>query len=217
MKYHKLVNKQFKKTVRLSESFDEKSVHQFRVQLRTLRTLLSFIEYDSSISKKLRKIHREYSFLRDLDVLINRWQQIKQPNQIQLLTHLLNLREQEAHKLQQLNIKAKINKVWQSIDQEIIISDDYIDKKMNSWKKKLKKLDGDTYEELHRHRILSKKMRFMIQQLNLKDYDLKKYKKRQEQLGALVDNHVGLNILNSIEIDHPELSDEINTFRKYLN
>ena len=45
---------------------------------------------------------------------------------------------------------------------------------MNSWKKKLKKLDGNTYEELHRHRILSKKVRFMIQQLNLKDYDLKK-------------------------------------------
>lgn len=214
--------------------YDPDRAHQIRVPVRELRALINFFkkniddnDYDL-LNDNLKEIAYLYGPMRELDVLIDYISQIAlaQPNlsdaYYEIFRILENDRRKEMRKTITESKKTKIQNNIREIKAKIEILDLEIEGKLDKWvnkriKKRRKKLSKayetiqvDDYEASHQTRILAKKVRYAANDLQeLTDKDLSKTshqaKEIQNELGAIVDHHVNLQLLENY---HDKLEDE---------
>ena len=116
----------------LQHEFDERpnepeTVHQLRIKIRSLRSMLSFMkplleqEKYQTIQKNLQNLLRETGHLRDLDVFINRWdtrtdnrskQQSREYDLIAILKKEREIAVTESHKKLSLGLYPVVFELW---------------------------------------------------------------------------------------------------------
>lgn len=171
------------------------NLHQLRVRLRQLRSILSFgkplfnqvvfLECQSG----LRQMGRELSYVRELDVLAAQWEEVladysqQFPGQTQLADLLTQERTKGRKRLLTKLRKGKFTPVlltlWQRLlespwnyqYQSLVSTADFTERRLVSWLEKYHKAWRNTpladKESLHKLRIKGKKLRYVIEGLAL--------------------------------------------------
>ncbi|MET3618212.1 CHAD domain-containing protein [Peptoniphilus olsenii] len=192
---------------------DIESVHKYRVSIRSFRALVSMLK--PVMSKKayrtvqniFRDKAQDAARLRELDVLINRWEDIRNQDEINLLKALQKERKHEQQRLFRnlTNPRTKeefvsgINLLlhelkkskWKKIDGIKLL-----DNRLNSWYnyalESLWEMEKFNFPYVHKIRIKSKKYRYVAEYFDeyLTDEQSERYnlsKDRQKVLGQITD------------------------------
>jgi CHAD domain-containing protein len=202
---------------------DIEAVHQYRVKIRQLRSLIAFFKprlnktIASEMNLKLKDMASLFSKVRELDVLAQRWQDSSndQHSQHHDFGIALIRAKQQARIEAYANFKAaqaKSDLIWIKQQVEIMIENDkklskFIDKRLCQWltsiRKDVKKLDIEDYPAMHQLRIRIKRLRYSLTLLS--DYvdemmieRIKPSKLWAEQLGVICDYQRIKEILNDL-------------------
>lgn len=217
---------------------DPETAHQFRVSIRKLRAILSFAKpvMDSpaykQISKALRALAKDFSYVRELDVLLEKHFSSDSTADQPVLGALLQAEQQKERERLFRAVSARpatavLLTVWQTLLDEAWTSaagDDfsaYANKRLDKWTQRFKKrLNNDTFsniEETHRLRILGKKIRYVQEALGETGgaaglLDKTQLKKLQTLLGELCDADRNIHIAGTLLKTHPEAAPDITVF-----
>ncbi|MGL5256556.1 MAG: CHAD domain-containing protein [Proteocatella sp.] len=227
-------------------SQNPETIHQMRLYLRQIITLLDFVKIDldeasfKKVNLKLRNINSELAIIRDLDQFISYLEKLegydyfKKASISQRKDHELDLlyriKSDTFHNLDELISEL----IWINGNDKIKHVNDYIKDLLLEIKKNKKLLSLDNYKHLHSVRIMGKKIKNMFEifpdAINNKtlliEKDILKFVKC---LGDINDYHNSSKILDILyklsfkqEVDNPELIDaeyaDLNsTLRKDLN
>lgn len=202
---------------------DIESVHQFRVKIRQVRSLIAFFkprlneDLADEINRKLKEMASVFSNVRELDVLYQRWLTIaddQSPQDHDFGLALLRAKQQARIKAYS-NFRvtqAKTDIDWIKQSTENLFSDDkklsdFIEQRMNRWLKRIrkgiKKLDITDYAAMHQLRIEIKRLRYALTLLNEHTDEsmserIKPSKLWAEQLGIVCDYQRTKEILNEL-------------------
>lgn len=212
IKIRLLLQYQLRKIQSLHASFlenpaDVELIHQFRVQLRHFRSILSFLKpllpknvYQEA-SEPAKEAFQQFSRLRELDVLLNRVDSITEKesdwleDRASVLTAIAEAREKEKRRLVHSSNQKKIRTILANLLEWsgsvewvpfIIEKEDFktfAEKRINKKRKKLQKmlsqLDYSDVKEVHEARKKAKTNRYVLKTFSpLLD---KKHKKEQKQ------------------------------------
>lgn len=208
---------------------DIETVHQYRVKIRQLRSLIAFFkprlneESAVEINRRLKDMASVFSHVRELDVLTERWQSISDRQKIEEEDFLLSLikAKKQARIEAYTNFKATQTKndlIWIKEQTENLFSDDkklssFIEKRMDRWisaiRKEIKNLDIDDYPAMHQLRIQIKRLRYALTLLSehvdeLMTERIKPSKLWAEQLGVICDYQRTKEILNELFVGDTE-------------
>lgn len=174
----------------LENPIDPETTHQFRVELRHLRSMLSFLKpllskliYEEA-QAPLRETFRQFAYLRELDVLIEEIEHIdkNEPELINdaagIIEKIAAVREKEKsrliHSSNQSKIRTILEDLWrwsESVDWFPLLveketfsqfAQKKISQKHANLKTQLKKLDTTNVDKVHQARIASKKYRYVL-------------------------------------------------------
>lgn len=211
--FTEIVTDQYHRSMEYANQLDVPGVHEFRVHVRALRTLLSFAKVEDTF----KSVHKLLSPLRDLDVLSQEWEEIRNPNQLELTNLLIYVRNKLVEELQSHDFKKEMEISFLSLELPLELDDEFIEARLKQWINKLNKLKNDSYEETHQQRIMIKKIRTIQELLNLEEIDQKKLTKQKDKLGELVDHHIMMVQLESFhDVDNPKLQAEISYFKNRI-
>jgi triphosphatase len=202
---------------------DIEAVHQYRVKIRQLRSLIAFFKpkledkLAEKVNCRLKEMASVFSKVREMDVLTQRWQSIaddQRPEHHDFGTNLIRAKQQariEAYtnfRPTQTNayliwIKEQMNELFSS-DKKL---SDFIEKRLNQWlcaiRKDVKKLSIDDYPSMHELRIRIKRLRYALTLLSdhVNEDMVEKIKPSKlwaEQLGVICDFQRNRDILNEL-------------------
>ena len=210
---------------------DIEAVHQYRVKIRQLRSLIAFFKpklnekVASEINVRLKEMASVFSKVRELDVLSQHWSEISDdqvPQQHDFGTVLINAKKQariEAY----ANFKAAQTKkdlIWIKEQFDNIFESDkklskFIKKRFQRWltsiREDIEKLDITDYPTMHQLRIRIKRLRYSLTLLNeyvdeLMVEKIKPSKLWAEQLGFICDYQRIKEILDELFVreDQPK-------------
>lgn len=174
----------------LNDPADPETTHQLRVELRHLRSMLSFLKplltetvYNEA-KVPLKDAFHQFSYLRELDILIEEIKRIDElePELIKetekVVETVTAAREKEKsrliHSSNQSKIRTVLDKLWdwtESVDWFPIVLEvesfaqfaaKKIGLKHKKLKKQLKKMDSSDATEVHQARIETKKYRYIL-------------------------------------------------------
>lgn len=196
-----------------TSSNDQEIIHQMRIYIRQLLTLLDFVKLDlnedsfKTVSKKIRSINTELSIIRDLDQFINYLSKFDSYNHFKTMatsqrkdheTELLyKISSNTFYDLDQIFSEL----IWTNSDDKIKHVDAYIQDLLILIHKNKKQICTEDYQKLHSIRIMGKKIKNMIEifpdavknkTILIKD-DINKFVK---QLGKLNDFYNTAKILD---------------------
>ena len=214
------------------------AVHAFRVQVRKLRSLIAFVKptMDSAdhapLRNEFRTMHNRLSYLRETDVLLNLWQQLRDKHGLMGVSDLTRVfereRTKEARKVQVFAASTFVPDALVSLSEAIGFWADAEDRpdafnafasvRFKTWrgniKTAVKELDIRDYAAIHLLRIRFKKLRYVqdalpplskespLESENLKDI--------QDALGRICDIYINISALD--KMTSPKLSREIGLF-----
>ncbi|MBV1710343.1 MAG: CHAD domain-containing protein [Erysipelothrix sp.] len=202
---------------------DIEAVHQFRVKIRQVRSLIAFFkprlneELADEINRRLKEMANVFSNVRELDVLYQRWLTIvddQSPQDHDFGLALLQAKQQariEAYSHFRAT-QAKSDIDWIKRTSKNLFSDDkklgdFIEQRMKQWLKRIrkgiKKLDITDYPAMHQLRIEIKRLRYALTLLNehtdeLMSERIKPSKLWAEQLGIVCDYQRNKEMLNEL-------------------
>lgn len=211
---------------------DPEGVHQVRVRIRKFRAVLAFfkplfkVESYQLQQDTLRKMGQQFGEVRQLDVLLSGISEIEKNANLEssdfgkLKDHLHGKREMafkqlltslktDVFALALLDIWVwKLNDPWEAGAADLQLSiKDYTDKYIQNWLKKIrrsmKSLDIKDQQAVHRVRIKSKKLRYVIEQLaSILDRKTRKsmdaFEKMQDDLGYYHDVFANQQLLKQL-------------------
>ena len=207
------------------------TVHQIRVCLRRLRALISLIrdqlnpESYNDHQDKLRRVARQFSKIRELDVLAEQWQDLLNSSngfiRDSVLTQVLALeREKECNRVRAyldegaaLQVLAEVKNWIESWQFPLYHNAEFsasIIKRLDKWnhsiKQGLKEFKDLSPSEIHRLRLLYKKVRYVQGSIKFlkknKKWNLSELKQKQEELGYYCDVINNITLLREIEITY---------------
>lgn len=154
---------------------DQEIIHQMRICIRHLLTLLDFVKLDieeesfKNVSKKIRNTNTELSIIRDLDQFINYVSKFNSFNYFKKMA-ISQRKDHETELLYKINSntfcdldKIISELIWLSSDNKIKQVDAYIHDLLVLINKNKKQFSINDYEKLHSIRILGKKIKNMIE------------------------------------------------------
>ncbi len=205
---------------------DVVAVHQFRVSIRSLRSIMSFIKSYLDIEKYeayqniLREMAQRFLYIRQYDVIIKEWEAIIEEN-VEYLGQrkvFLQVLKKERLKEQDIAFKWIINEdishglseilswIW-SFDDGLDTdeTEDYFDRRLEKILNRVNKgmitVDYSKLEEVHSLRIQCKKARYVLENLQQTNKNIKlskKYKVLQDDLGLICDTMVNKSFLDKL-------------------
>ncbi|MBM6614670.1 CHAD domain-containing protein [Desemzia sp. RIT804] len=235
IKLRMLLQYQLRKIQSLHNAFleapsDVEIIHQFRVQIRHFRSLLSFLKpllaenvYQEA-KEPAKEAFKQFSRLRELDVLIDRVQTIieEEPDLLEdsasVLTAITEAREKEKRRLVHSSNQKKIRTIlinlleWaETIDWFPLVAEiegfttfakKRIKKKYQQLQKNISQLDYVEAKEIHEARKRAKTYRYVLKSFSpllKKNYkkERKQAKKLQKLLSRITDIYENIVILNS--------------------
>ena len=210
---------------------EPESTHQIRVRIRKLRAILAFFmplcnpkKYQQQ-QEKLRKTGLMFSDLRQLDVLLEEIEKMEQDSVIPVATLsclTMRLADNRQKALAELSAYLQhnditlmvlelwiwlLNEPWSESELLALSIEKYIKKALNTWQKKInkgiKKIDMEDKENIHKVRIRSKKLRYIMELLSpllgkKSSRSIGKYEKLQDDLGYFHDVYVNKELLEQI-------------------
>lgn len=227
-------------------SQDPEVIHQMRLYIRQIITLLDFVKMDldetsfKQVTSKIRNINSELAIIRDLDQFIaylyklDGYDYFKKVSVSQRKDHeldvLYRIKSDAFHNLDEIISQL----IWINNDDKIKQVNAYIQDLLLDIKKNKKLISLDDYKHLHSVRIMDKKIKNMFEifpdAINNKTLLIEKnIFKFVKCLGDINDYHNSLKILDILyklsfkqDIDNPELIDEeyaelSSSLRKDLN
>ncbi|PKM62228.1 MAG: hypothetical protein CVU99_00160 [Firmicutes bacterium HGW-Firmicutes-4] len=211
---------------------DPEGVHQVRVRIRKFRAILAFFkplfkaESYQLQQDTLRKMGQQFGEVRQLDVLLSGIAEIEKNASLEssdfgkFKDHLQGKREMafeqlwtslktDVFALDLLDIWVwKLNDPWEAGAPDLQLSiKEYTDKHIENWLKKIrrsmKSLDVKDQQAVHRVRIKSKKLRYVIEQLStILDRKTRKsmdaFEKMQDDLGYYHDVFANQQLLEQL-------------------
>ncbi|MDR3599695.1 MAG: CHAD domain-containing protein [Desulfosporosinus sp.] len=218
----------------LEQPDDPDILHEFRVKLRTFRSLLSFgkplfnLDVYFEEQANLHKIGDDLTALREIDVLLEEWNEITArnydplPNLSALHTILqearIKAKDELLLKLNDNKTTPKLLNCWawliDSPWQETVVKLtflEFMEKRLNSWlkeyRKTLKLLDFSDISAVHRFRIRCKKIRYILEGFKpivKKDFAkvLINIKEQQTTFGSFHDTYQNLIVIRSLLTAH---------------
>ncbi len=222
----------------LAQRESSQSVHAFRVEVRRLRSLITFIKpaLDTAafvlLRDDLKAMHNRLSCLRELDVLIKRWQVLREKHDLAESGVLPDLfeeeRAQEAQKARAFLKSAYVPDALQALTGAVTswrdaaaepnafheFAFDRFKKWQDSVQKAVRKLDIRDYPAVHLTRILFKKLRYVQDAVPLlageSRMDADRLKDIQDTLGSICDIYINIPLLEKLK--SPPASREIGLF-----
>jgi CHAD domain-containing protein len=208
---------------------DIEAVHQYRVKIRQLRSLITFFKpkLDTAlvdeINQRLKRSATVFSSVRELDVLADRWLKLADESKSEhhdFTQRLLSAKRQariDAYVLFSPRV-AKEDLCWINDRLDDLFEDDrkltdFIDRRLNRWiksiRKDIRRLDIEDYPAMHELRIRIKRLRYALtllqEQVDEKLTDkVRPSKQWAEQLGIMCDFQRSKEILNEICIRDTE-------------
>lgn len=217
---------------------DPEGVHQIRVRIRKLRAVLDFftpifqeVKYLEQ-QEKFREMGQQFGVVRQLDVLLEEIKIIENTGIISIgdfrfLKNKINKKREDAFRditdnltndqfaLDVLDIWVwLLNQPWEKDVSILKLSvKKYSDMRLGIWLKKIdksmKNLNMEHQEEIHKVRIKSKKMRYVIEQLSPilnKDTQksINKFEKLQDDLGYFHDVYANKILLEQLITESDE-------------
>jgi CHAD domain-containing protein len=202
---------------------DIEAVHQYRVKIRQLRSLIAFFkprldkDLADEINRKLKEMASIFSNARELDVLYQRWLTVadeQNPQDHDFGVALIRAKQQ-ARIVAYSNFRptqTKSDLDWIKQKSEDLFNNDkkltgYINQRMNGWlksiRKDIKKLDIKDYPSMHECRIQIKRLRYALTLLpdhtdESMSEKIKPSKLWAEQLGVICDYQRTKEILNEL-------------------
>lgn len=194
--FQKILRFQLQEVFQMQQKFtalpeDPETVHQLRVRIRSLRSVLSFLkplfeqERYQIMQDQLRKLSQMVAKLRELDVLSREWTNLleKHPvllSQESVLTaKLKSEREKEKAKsyaAASSRMLPVVFDVWNRIESELVKTlkpfsfEEFSNKRIDNWIKKagerLKEEGFTDLQAIHALRIQLKKLRYVLNMLN---------------------------------------------------
>lgn len=192
---------------------DPESIHQMRIKIRQLLSLLDFVKQDLTgysykhVSKTLRSINSDLSIIRDLDQLIFYLNQTDVTDYFKNMA-LAQRKEHEDDLLYRINTDTFHDVdnilsalVWIHPDEKLKHLDGYIRDLLLEIQKNKKKIAPDKQRQLHNIRIVGKKIKNMVEifpdpiseKTKFMNFDIKKFVKR---LGNINDYYNCLKFLD---------------------
>ncbi|MEN3005617.1 CHAD domain-containing protein [Dehalobacterium formicoaceticum] len=222
-----IINKQ---EIFLKAPEDPETAHQLRVEIRRLRALLSFLKpfFSQKEEKKLqdllRKIAQKFGYLREIDVMLEGWEELGQSRPtLSLDNSALQKVLKEERKLTQLTVTQEISsgittpillEIWAELINlsfdEISVED--LKQRFQTLLLKMSKISKKTnYQvlaEVHALRIRGKKLRYAANTfgpvLRKKDKVLfSELKALQDALGQICDTHRNQELLRDLNEKYP--------------
>lgn len=217
---------------------DPEGVHQIRVRIRKLRAVLDFfapifqdVKY-LELQEKFREMGQQFGAVRQLDVLLEEITIIENTGIISIgdfrfLKNKINKKREDAFRDITDNLNNDqfardildawvwlLNQPWEEDVSIIKLSvKKYSDMRLGIWLKKvdksMKHLNMEHQEEIHKVRIKSKKMRYVIEQLSPilnKDTQksINKFEKLQDDLGYFHDVYANKILLEQLITESDE-------------
>ena len=172
----------------------------------------------AKVEDTFKSVHKLLSpLLRDLDVLSQEWEELRNPDQLELTNHLIYFRNKLGRRTEVPWFQKGNENSFLSLELPLELDDEFIEARLKQWINKLNKLKNDSYEETHQQRIMIKKIRTIQELLNLEEIDQKKLTKQKDKLGELVDHHIMMVQLESFhDVDNPKLQAEISNFKNRI-
>lgn len=190
---------------------DIEAVHQFRVKIRHLRSLLQFLRpildrpWVESTNLQLKTMATHFSLVREMDVMVEWWKDIHllYPNE-SVLNQLIQIKEQtRAVAMNQFDFIQCLQDLYQ-INQMILEMDiklsqssrgKFVIDRLALWEHRIienqARIDISDYPTMHRYRISTKKLRYVLSSFDsvdlIKRTEVKEFKKLAETLGILTD------------------------------
>lgn len=231
----------------LAQMEEPENVHQLRVKLRQLRALFSFAsplfnqnDYHEK-QEQLGKIGLEFSTIREADVILEELEKIIKSSCIPLGDFPLLKNELEKKRKGELikitsflksnHLSAVLLDLWIWLlenpwtDSELLDRSlkNYAEQQLEGWSKTINKAVGKMAlthkEDIHKVRIKSKKLRYVMEQLaTILDSDskksIKRFEKLQEDLGYFHDVYINKLVLEELieESDSEKLNYEAGLF-----
>ncbi len=209
---------------------DPESLHQLRVQLRRLRAFLSFakpvLDHDGYIrwSGALREWNHAMNLPREIDVLLDLWHHIpissegisgEDSKRIEILirTHRRDLAEELKTDISGRYMVMLLDfRSWLDDDPFVFwpkepVLKRFAVRRLDQWIGRMQKtaaaLDTENMTELHQLRITGKKVRYIMEGLDLdpKNTVLKELKKLQDDLGMIHDAGLHAETLRKMSTD----------------
>lgn len=206
---------------------DTESVHQLRVEIRQLRSLLSFIKPILNAGKYknnqalLKTIADNFAYMREIDVLSGQWQLFLEKNKdfsdcAALIEVLKDEREKEKGRLCEyasngamsgdLNNLSSWVESWDEDYENNARFEQFALKRFEKWNndavKAVKNLDFNNLKEIHGARIKFKKVRYVQSNIeifyNNKFINLSELKSMQDILGNICDTYVNISALQKL-------------------
>lgn len=203
-----------------TNSNDQEIIHQMRIYMRQLLTLLDFVKSDLSeesfknVSKKIRSVNTELAIIRDLDQFINYVDKFDNCKHFKKMA-TSQRKNHETELLDKINSNTFCNLeqifselIWTNSDDKIKHVDAYIQDLLISIHKNKKQLNIEDYQKLHSIRIMGKKIKNMIEifpdaiknkTILIKD-DINKFVKRLGKLNDFYNTSKLLDILYKLSI-----------------
>ncbi len=215
---------------------DIECIHKYRVSLRTLRAFFSFVKpvmdpaLYAKIIEKLKALANEFSYIRELDVLLGKWfsDESEETDESQrLISKLEELlrseRQKEQDRLSEVisNYSAmpQLLEIWGAVFKDELwlpksdsSFDKFAERRFKTWGKKFNKgLKTESFSDLkatHQLRILGKKVRY-VQDNFFSDqkitYALKRSELKEllELFGKLNDASRNVELIESLMRSHP--------------
>lgn len=208
---------------------DIEAIHQYRVKIRQLRSLIAFFEpklnkdIANEINLRLKEMASVFSKARELDVLSQHWSEISDDQVLQ--QHDFGITLENAKKQARIeayaNFKAtqaKNDLIWIKEQFESMFESNkkfsrFIEKRLCRWlesiREDIEKLDIKDYPTMHQLRIRIKRLRYALTLLN--DYvdelmieKIKPSKLWAEQLGVICDYQRIKEILDELFVREDE-------------
>lgn len=221
---------------------EPETVHQFRIRVRSLGSIMTFIrplirnEPLVEIQLKLSEQADTFSPLRDMDVLIETWEQFKASHpQLDYSVRFTDVLKEQRQKIldqtQTSDIADSLIDIrnWIQTYQSNIVDNfetfvrDRFENQYRKTFKRLPKLDYENLESIHDLRLRMKSLRYISEVVNpwlkiaSKD-DVGEFIRLQALLGTLCDIHQNLIVLKRLEPEFkdPECLREANILLGYL-
>ncbi|MDQ0508216.1 CHAD domain-containing protein [Peptoniphilus ivorii] len=197
----------------IREPWEVESVHQYRVSIRRFRALISMVKpiLNPSSYAKIQDIFRQKGrdaeLLRELDVLMEEWDKVREPEQVHLKNALMEQRKREEERLLALlktdRIREELKEGLNTFMHSLSMSDWHeidgvflLDQRLHNWYRytleALWRMEEFDLPFVHRIRLKSKKYRYVTEFFD--DHTTltqvmhhKKAKKRQTVLGEVCD------------------------------